>query len=64
MLHGVKQHRQHRTHLPSGHILHDLLLALEGGNVPAVRVAVLLGENGGDEVDARPGAFAGELAVG
>lgn len=55
--------RSKTTHLPSWHVLHDLLLARQRGLFASVRVAVRLGEQQWHQVNARPGSFALELSV-
>lgn len=52
-----------RTHLPALDVLHDLLFADERSLLPPVDVAVVLGEHGRDEVDARPRPLALQLTV-
>lgn len=42
----------------------QLLLALDVGQVATDEIAVLLGLEGGDQVDAGPHLFAGEFSVG
>lgn len=58
-----EQGRETTTHLPSVHVLHDLLLPGNSGLLSSEGVSVLLGEQQRDEVDARPGLFAVQLSV-
>lgn len=49
--------------LPALDVLHDLGLALIGGNLAAVGITVSLGLEKGDQVDAGPDLLAFELSV-
>ena len=49
--------------LPTRYVLHDFLLAREGGLCPSEGVAVLFGEHKGDEVYTGPCLFALELSA-